>query len=65
MQISRHWRMNSQRYRLQGVRYEDGNVSLQARPAYHTSHALADNMTEAEFGHIDHTKSSLPAANVA
>jgi len=32
MQISRHWRMNSLRYRLQGVRYENGKVSLQARP---------------------------------
>ncbi|MBL8161841.1 MAG: hypothetical protein JNJ61_07625 [Anaerolineae bacterium] len=32
MQISRHWRMNSQRYRLQGVRYENGAVSLQPRP---------------------------------
>lgn len=32
MQISRHWRLNSQRYRLQGVRYENGEVSIQARP---------------------------------
>jgi hypothetical protein len=32
MQISRHWRMNSQRYRLEGVRYGNGHVSLQARP---------------------------------
>ena len=32
MQISRHWRLNSQRYRLQGVRYENGEVRLQARP---------------------------------
>lgn len=32
MQISRHWRLNSQRYRLEGVRYEDGSVSLQKRP---------------------------------
>ena len=32
MQISRHWRLNSQRYRLQGTRYENGQVSLQARP---------------------------------
>lgn len=32
MQISRHWRMNSVRYRLQGVRYENGQVSLQNRP---------------------------------
>lgn len=32
MQISRHWRLNPQRYRLTGVRYENGEVSLQARP---------------------------------
>lgn len=32
MQISRHWRLNSLRYRLQGVRYENGKVSLQSRP---------------------------------
>jgi hypothetical protein len=33
MQISRHWRLNPQRYRLQGVRYENGEMSLQNRPA--------------------------------
>lgn len=33
MQISRHWRMNANRYRLQGVRYNTGEVSLQNRPA--------------------------------
>lgn len=32
MQISRHWRMNSQRYRLAGVRYQNGQVRLQPRP---------------------------------
>jgi hypothetical protein len=32
MQISRHWRLNSQRYRLQGVRMINGEVRLQARP---------------------------------
>ena len=32
MQISRHWRLNAQRYRLEGVRREDGTVSLQERP---------------------------------
>jgi hypothetical protein len=31
MQISRHWRLNSQRYRLQGVRYNNGDVRLVAR----------------------------------
>ncbi len=32
MQISRHWRLNAVRYRLQGVRYENGETSLQNRP---------------------------------
>jgi hypothetical protein len=32
MQISRHWRMSSQRYRLEGVRYQTGELSLQVRP---------------------------------
>lgn len=32
MQISRHWRLNANRYRLTGVRYENGAVSLQQRP---------------------------------
>ncbi|MEQ8677933.1 MAG: hypothetical protein RLP44_03450 [Aggregatilineales bacterium] len=32
MQISRHWRMNAQRYRLEGFRYQNGAVSLQERP---------------------------------
>lgn len=32
MQISRHWRMNAQRYRLEGIRYQTGDVSLQSRP---------------------------------
>ncbi len=32
MQISRHWRLNAQRYRLEGFRNSNGEVSLQARP---------------------------------
>ncbi len=39
MQISRHWRMNSQRYRLVGVRYQNGEVSLQTRPTLPSSEA--------------------------
>jgi hypothetical protein len=31
MQISRHWRMNAQRYRLEGVRYQNGTAHLQPR----------------------------------
>jgi len=28
MQVPRHWRMKTQRYRLTGVRYNNGEVSL-------------------------------------
>lgn len=31
MQITRHWRMQKQRYRLQGIRYQNGQVSLQPK----------------------------------
>jgi hypothetical protein len=31
MQISRHWRLNPQRYRLEGFRTQDGQVSIQQR----------------------------------
>jgi hypothetical protein len=31
MQISRHWRMNAQRYRLEGVRYANGAAHMQPR----------------------------------
>lgn len=39
MQISRHWRMNAQRYRLEGVTHKDGSVSLQQRPTVTTTKA--------------------------
>lgn len=32
MQISRHWRLNAQRYRLEGIKYRNGEVALQERP---------------------------------
>lgn len=31
MQISRHWRLNAQRYRLEGFRNPNGELSLQPR----------------------------------
>ena len=43
MQISRHWRLNPQRYRLQGVRYQNGEVSLQSRPL-----TANDNQTQVD-----------------
>jgi hypothetical protein len=36
MQISRHWRLNAQRYRLEGYRNANGEVSLQKRPTMDT-----------------------------
>ena len=44
MQISRHWRMKAQRYRLEGVRYQNGEVSLQNRPTV----GQDENKTERE-----------------
>jgi hypothetical protein len=32
MQVARYWRMKKQNYRLEGVRYTSGAVSLQPRP---------------------------------
>ena len=43
MQISRHWRLKPQRYRLEGVRYENGEVCLQERP---TAPASRERQTE-------------------
>ncbi len=59
MQISRHWRLNPQRYRLQGVRYESGEMSLQNRPAptTETVREAAQNVQ------VDTTKKLLKAAS--
>ncbi|MBC7870938.1 MAG: hypothetical protein H7Y09_08875 [Chitinophagaceae bacterium] len=57
MQISRHWRMNSQRYRLMGIRYENGEVSIQNRPISselpksQQSEKLSDISTQREVVH--------------
>ena len=55
MQISRHWRMNSQRYRLEGVRYANGAVSLQARPA------RVEDETEHATERVEKSAEKLPA----
>ena len=57
MQISRHWRLNAQRYRLQGVRYENGETSLQNRPAPIT---VAEPVQKAQ---VDSPKKMLKAAS--
>lgn len=33
MQVARYWRMKKVNYRLEGVRYPNGAVSLQPRPS--------------------------------
>jgi hypothetical protein len=59
MQISRHWRMNPQRYRLQGVRYTNGEVSLQARPQ-----PVAENVREnVQDAQINQEKINLKVAS--
>ena len=58
MQISRHWRMNPQRYRLQGVRYANGEVSLQSRPQPVTEEVR-------ETGHTTHNRMEKVSLKVA
>lgn len=41
MQISRHWRIKQQRYRLEGVRLQNGEVSLHNRPVNTTDREVA------------------------
>jgi len=48
MQISRHWRLNANRYRLQGVRYETGEVSVQNRPMVNSTVAEQQPIVNAE-----------------
>lgn len=52
MQISRHWRMNAQRYQLVGVRYENGEVSLQNRPTEPSADTI---QSETEIVHTEAT----------
>lgn len=32
MQVARYWRMKKHNYRLEGIRYTNGEVRIQARP---------------------------------
>lgn len=50
MQISRHWRLNSQRYRLEGYRNRNGEVSLQSRPT--STHASDVTHETQEIEHV-------------
>jgi hypothetical protein len=59
MQISRHWRMNAQRYRLEGYRYSDGEVSLQERPR---TEMLQEDTVAARAEQEADEKAAVPAA---
>lgn len=59
MQISRHWRLNSQRYRLQGVRYENGEVSLQNRPTFLTVQQPLETKTVNHTNRVELKATSL------
>jgi len=48
MQISRHWRLNAQRYRLEGFRNPNGQVSLQPRPVIQVNGHPSTGFSEAE-----------------
>lgn len=61
MQITRHWRMNAQRYRLQGVQYNDDSLSLQARPLMEYVQEEVDE-NELEVTERNGTKQTVTAA---
>lgn len=42
MQISRHWRLNANRYRLEGYVLEDGETSLELRKTSAPAEAIED-----------------------
>ena len=59
MQISRHWRLNPQRYRLEGFRNANGNLSLQPRPAIN---AQSEQAAETEDAPRVSARIPVPAA---
>ncbi|MDL1902159.1 hypothetical protein FBR02_15490 [Anaerolineae bacterium CFX9] len=61
MQISRHWRMNAQRYRLEGLRFEDGEVRFQPRLEW----VEEDETPEAEAEQVVYTPSVSASATAA
>ena len=61
MQISRHWRLNAQRYRLEGVRYEDGQVALQEKTR-HEQENFSELMDETVREHPVAVKRDASAA---
>lgn len=57
MQISRHWRLNAQRYRLEGFRNPNGQVSLQPRPVIQANEPSAEFSESEDARH----KATVPA----
>lgn len=58
MQISRHWRLNAQRYRLEGFRNTNGQVSLQPRPSINTDSYQTEELKQET---VNHVKVAVPA----
>lgn len=58
MQVPRHWRMKQQLYRLNGVRYSDGNTDLLNRPGVVAEAKVVDSDSAAK-------SSNKPAVRVA
>jgi hypothetical protein len=54
MQISRHWRIKPQRYRLEGVRYQNGDTSLQNRPVRSIEDARKTELDDTQESIIIH-----------
>ncbi len=50
MQVARYWRMKNHNYRLEGIRYTNGAIRIQPRPATpeHTDVDIVTNKREAE-----------------
>ncbi|MFQ3567576.1 MAG: hypothetical protein SNJ59_11315 [Aggregatilineales bacterium] len=57
MQISRHWRMNAQRYRLEAVRQPNGEVRVQPRLAQPND----ETPTEQEMAAVSVLRASVMA----
>ena len=57
MQISRHWRLNAQRYRLEGFRNPNGQVSLQPRPTIQTHEQQVEKFKEE---HLNRSNVAVP-----
>ncbi|MBK9122683.1 MAG: hypothetical protein IPM16_06120 [Chloroflexi bacterium] len=59
MQISRHWRLNANRYRLEGYVLADGETSLEPRKTVAPAEAIAEerdsHQTEVKLPAVERT----------